>query len=77
MHFLAVFKLIYMALENDFEFLSYKLSKLIKILNFQKALCILYTIMFKYNLFKTNEPFRLVVVNFCSQQIIFTKNWFL
>ena len=26
------------------------------------------------NFFKTNEPFRLVVENYCSQQIINTKN---
>ena len=33
--------------------------------------------MFKYEFFKTNDPFKLVVENFCSQQIIFTKKSFL
>ena len=29
------------------------------------------------NCFKTNEPFRLVVENYCNQQIIYTKKFFI
>ena len=32
--------------------------------------------MFKYEFFETNDHFRLVVENFCSQQIILLKNAF-
>ena len=48
------------------------LVNFIKILDIHKPYVFCLQLCFM-NCFKTNEPFSLVVENFCSQQIIFTK----
>ena len=51
------------------------LVNFIKILDIHKPYVFCLQLCFM-NCFKTNEPFSLVVENFCSQQIIFTKTAF-